>query len=170
MLRPSQPEDPLLSYGVMNPGSVAWPVPERPTQSAECTDSYDAWPYGIGPGKPKAFPKYVREGALNNRSAVLQRYISRNIFYGFGTADHGAGDTHCEAQWQGATRIERGRNFEKMLKDLPGGFPGSHTIDYIEGVSHEDYYMVCDVSFSLVLLILVDACGAYAEEVISCLK
>lgn len=167
MLRPSQPEDHLISYGAMNPGSVVWPVPERPAQCEECPDSFDAWPYGIGPGKPKAFPKYVRDEVLNNRSAILQRYVSRRIFYGFGTEDHGAGDTHCEAQWQGATRIERGRNLEKMLNDLPGGFPESHTLDYIEGVSHEDYYMVRYLSPpAWLFLTLVDACGVDAEEAV----
>lgn len=134
----------------MNPGSLAWLVPERPTQCEDCRDSFDAWPYGIGPGKPRAFPKYVRDEVLNNRSAIQQRYISRRVFYGFGTEDHGAGDTHCEAQWQGATRIERGRNFEKMLRDLYGGLPESHSVNYIEGLSHQDYYMVFDPSSTLV--------------------
>ncbi|KAL2829495.1 hypothetical protein BDW59DRAFT_170512 [Aspergillus cavernicola] len=142
MLRPTQPDDPKMTFGVMNPGSFAWLVSDRPERDEGCVDTYDAWHYGIGDGKPAAFPKYIRHDALHNRSFIQERYISRNIFYGFGTADHGNGDTHCEAQWQGSTHIERGRNFHTMLRDLPGGFPGRHSVDYILGVSHQDYNMM----------------------------
>jgi hypothetical protein len=147
MLRPSQPEDGQITYGVMNPGSFAWLVSDRPVSPTDitCADPtvYDAWYFGIGPGKPKRIPKYVRDEVLNNRTLVQERYTSRNVFYGFGFEDHGKGDTHCEAQLQGASHLERGQNFMKMLESLPGGFPVNHSVDYIEGVSHLDYHMVC---------------------------
>ena len=147
MLRPSQPEDGQITYGVMNPGSFAWLVSDRPVFPTDitCADPsvYDAWYFGIGPGKPKRIPKYVRDEVLNHRTLVQERYISRNVFYGFGLEDHGKGDTHCEAQLQGASHLERGQNFMKMLESLPGGFPVNHSVDYIEGISHLDYHMVC---------------------------
>ncbi|KAL3432022.1 hypothetical protein BDV09DRAFT_135974 [Aspergillus tetrazonus] len=146
MLRPSQPEDGQITYGVMNPGSFAWLVSGRPVFPTDitCADPsvYDAWYFGIGPGKPKRIPKYVRDEVLNNRTLVQERYISRNVFYGFGLEDHGKGDTHCEAQLQGASHLERGQNFMKMLESLPGGFPVNHSVDYIEGISHLDYHMM----------------------------
>ncbi|KAL4988829.1 hypothetical protein BDW68DRAFT_186894 [Aspergillus falconensis] len=146
MLRPSQPEDSQITYGIMNPGSFAWLVSDRPVTPTDpaCSDPavYDAWYFGIGPGKPKRIPKYVRDEVLDNRGLVQERYTFRNVFYGFGLEDHGKGDTHCEAQLQGATHLERGQNFMKMLGDLPGGFPVNHSVDYIEGVSHLDYHMM----------------------------
>ncbi|KAL4976250.1 hypothetical protein BDW66DRAFT_166667 [Aspergillus desertorum] len=146
MLRPSHPEDSRITYGIMNPGSFAWLVSDRPVTPTNptCSDPsvYDAWYFGIGPGKPNRIPKYVRDEVLNNRGLVQERYTSRHVFYGFGLEDHGKGDTHCEAQLQGATHLERGQNFMRMLGDLPGGFPVNHSVDYIEGVSHLDYHMM----------------------------
>ncbi|KAL5040749.1 hypothetical protein BDW71DRAFT_193217 [Aspergillus fruticulosus] len=141
MLRPAQPEDPKISFGIMNPGSYAWPVSDRPEHDNDCKDTYNDWPYGIDDGQPDAFPEYVRDEVLANRSMIRERYFSRNIFYGFGLDDHGNGDQHCEAQWQGDTHIERGQNFDKMLQDLSGGFPETQSVDYIPGVAHEDYKM-----------------------------
>lgn len=43
---------------------------------------------------------------------------------------------------QGYTHLERGQNYETMLNNLPGGFPAAHTIDYVEGVSHDDEGMM----------------------------
>ncbi|KAL4994197.1 hypothetical protein BDV10DRAFT_177312 [Aspergillus recurvatus] len=141
MLRPTQPEDSKISFGIMNPGSYAWPVSDRPEHDNDCEDTYNDWPYGIDDGLPDAFPEYVRDEVLANRSMIRERYFSRNIFYGFGLDDHGNGDRHCEAQWQGDTHIERGQNFDQMLQDLSGGFPETHSVDYIPGVAHEDYKM-----------------------------
>ncbi|KAL6231026.1 hypothetical protein BDW75DRAFT_221257 [Aspergillus navahoensis] len=141
MLRPAQPEDPKISFGIMNPGSYAWPVSDRPEHDDNCEDTYNDWPYGIDDGQPDAFPEYVRDEVLANRSMVRERYFSRNIFYGFGLDDYGNGDQRCEAQWQGDTHLERGQNFDKMLQDLSGGFPETQSVDYIPGVGHENYDM-----------------------------
>ncbi|TRM70561.1 hypothetical protein BD626DRAFT_477857 [Schizophyllum amplum] len=48
-----------------------------------------------------------------------------------GLADNGAGDTHCEAQSQGATHLERGQGFDSF--------------DYLPDVSHQDYPMMAAV-------------------------
>jgi hypothetical protein len=39
-------------------------------------------------------------------------------------------------QTQGTSRIEIGRNFDAAIRAMPGGLPSTHTIDYIQGVSH----------------------------------
>ncbi|KAL4907781.1 hypothetical protein BDW74DRAFT_112558 [Aspergillus multicolor] len=147
MLRPSQPNDNLITYGIMNPGSFAWPIESRPVSPStqpSCSDPsiYDAWHYGIGSGKPTRIPKYVRDEVLENRGFVQERYAFRHVFYGFGLEDHGKGDTHCEAQLQGATHLERGQNFMDALKELPGGYPENHSVEYVKGVSHLDYHMM----------------------------
>jgi hypothetical protein len=132
----------------MNPGSYAWPVSDRPEHDDDCEDTYNDWPYGIDDGQPDAFPEYVRDEVLANRSMVRERYFSRNIFYGFGLDDHGDGDGHCEAKWQGDSHLERGQNFDKMLQDLSDGFPETQSVDYIPGVAHENYKMVCLLMFT----------------------
>ncbi|KAL4930307.1 uncharacterized protein BDV17DRAFT_289916 [Aspergillus undulatus] len=126
MLRPTQPQDPQITFGIMNPGSYAWPLPSRPAQSEECSETYDDWPYGIGPGDPDPFSAYVRDEALANRIAIEERYFNKKIFYGFGLEGHGLGDSHCEAEWQGSTHLERVQNFQRMLDGLPGGMPAGH--------------------------------------------
>ncbi|KAI9372229.1 hypothetical protein BJX61DRAFT_534148 [Aspergillus egyptiacus] len=141
LLRPAQPEDSKISFGIMNPGSYAWPVSDRPEEDDDCEDTYNDWPYGIDDGQAWAIPEYVRDEVLDDRSMVRERYFSRNIFYGFGLEDHKTGDSHCEAQWQGATHLERGQNFDKMLQDLKDGFPKNHSVDYIPGVDHDNYLM-----------------------------
>jgi len=73
--------------------------------------------------------------------------------------DNGPGDTECQAlvctilfshpppflirclQTQGATHLQRGDNFVAMLKALPNGMPSQHTINIIEGVSHQNEQM-----------------------------
>jgi hypothetical protein len=42
---------------------------------------------------------------------------------------------------QGSTHLERGNNFVAMLQKLPGGMPSTHTLDLIEGVSHQNDQM-----------------------------
>ncbi|KAL4764242.1 uncharacterized protein BDW70DRAFT_156899 [Aspergillus foveolatus] len=141
MLRPAQPEDANITFGIMNPGSYAWPVSDRPEHDDDCEDTYNDWPYGIDDGQSYALPEYVRDEVIGNRSMVRERYFSRNIFYGFGLDDHGDGDGHCEAQWQGNSHLERGQNFDKMLQDLSDGFPETQSVDYIPGVAHDNYKM-----------------------------
>ncbi|BCS19917.1 uncharacterized protein APUU_20349S [Aspergillus puulaauensis] len=141
MLRPTQPKDSNVHFGVMNPGSYVWPVTDRPDDDNTCNATYNDWPYGISDNEPDAFPKYVRSDAVAGRSDIRERYFSRNIFYGLGLKDHGKGDSNCQAQWQGSTHLGRGRNFDSMLKGLSAGFPKSQSVHYIEGVAHQDYDM-----------------------------
>lgn len=148
MLRPAQPEDANITFGIMNPGSYAWPVSDRPEHDDDCEDTYNDWPYGIDDGQSYALPEYVRDEVVGNRSMVRERYFSRNIFYGFGLDDHGDGDGHCEAQWQGDSHLERGQNFDKMLQDLSDGFPETQSVDYIPGVAHDNYKMVSSSMFA----------------------
>jgi hypothetical protein len=73
--------------------------------------------------------------------------------------DHGPGDTRCQAlvstmsftdatrpyihnhlQTQGATHLERGQNFDKMLHNI--GMSDAQTIDYIPGASHKSTEMI----------------------------
>lgn len=45
-------------------------------------------------------------------------------------------------QTQGSNHLERGQNFDDMLHAMEGGMPANHTIDYVEGASHDDQEMM----------------------------
>ncbi|KAL4979369.1 hypothetical protein BDW66DRAFT_148489 [Aspergillus desertorum] len=76
----AQPQDSKISFGIMNPGSYAWPVSDRPEHDNDCKDTYNDWPYRIDDGQPDAFPEYVRAEVLASRSMIRERYFSKNIF------------------------------------------------------------------------------------------
>jgi hypothetical protein len=55
---------------------------------------------------------------------------------------HSLGDTHCEAGLQGTSHLDRGAQFVQMLGAMPGGFPTTHTVDFMANTSHQDYAMI----------------------------
>jgi len=82
-------------------------------------------------------PAYALDDAKTlGREGLVERYFSRNIHYAWGLADNGPGDTRCQAVTQGATHLERGKNFVAMIDQL-GGLPSTSTVDYVAGVSHQ---------------------------------
>ncbi|KAF5362718.1 hypothetical protein D9758_011691 [Tetrapyrgos nigripes] len=135
-LRIPTEDDSIIHYIPANPGSFVWLVEDRPAPNDTCAD-VDRYKYGLSSG----FPGYST-GNVNEigREGVVERFRSRNVHYAQGTADHGPGDTACEAVTQGSTHLERGENFVDML-NLNGGMPLNHTIDWVEGVSHQNDQM-----------------------------
>ncbi|KAF5345462.1 hypothetical protein D9758_013662 [Tetrapyrgos nigripes] len=132
--------DDRVNYIVANPGSYLWLVTDRPHQNASCAsvNVYDKYKYGLTGG----IVGYSTGDFKNlGRDGVVSRYRGRNVHYALGTADNGPGDTGCEASTQGATHLERGDNFISMLNNSNGGMPSSHTVDMIEGVSHQQDQM-----------------------------
>lgn len=81
---------------------------------------------------------------LANKQEVISRYLGRNVGYALALLDQGPGDTHCQAQWQGANHLDRGSNFVMQFSDKSlgsGSFPSAHTADFVANVSHQDYPM-----------------------------
>ncbi|KAL9937458.1 hypothetical protein V8E36_003867 [Tilletia maclaganii] len=145
MIRKPTRDDPNLNFWTANPGSYAWPVDDRPFQpeaADACPDIYNTWPYGMSNATRDDVPTYRRSDMLENVEQVKQQYYRRRVVYALGLNDHGPGDQHCQARYQGVSHLERGQNMERALSSLPGGKPSSHSFDYIPDTSHQDYPMV----------------------------
>ncbi|KAL1749289.1 hypothetical protein HDZ31DRAFT_28002 [Schizophyllum fasciatum] len=144
ILRPTQDSDSRVRYWVGNPGSFAWLTNDRPnTIDDSCKDTYNAWPYGGDKAdKTGLIPSDIEKELKSDWSGMVSKYRTRTIRHAQGLADDGAGDTHCEAQTQGTSHLQRGQNFEKMLQCMDGGKPSNIAFDYIPDTSHQDYPMM----------------------------
>lgn len=149
LLKKTKKYDYNMRYWVGNPGSWAWLSDARPYDNANLScaantnDSYTTWPYGLS-GNQSALTKYARSDVEANQSAVVYRYLERKVHYGLALLDNGPGDTHCEAAWQGANHLDRGSQFILQFQTLNytnNAFPGNHTLDLMQNVSHQDYPM-----------------------------
>ncbi|KAN0060361.1 hypothetical protein ACQY0O_007690 [Thecaphora frezii] len=139
VLRKESDVDANMHFFAGNPGAYTWPVTGRPVENpsdTSCASKRDDWSYGLS-----NLPPYA---SGDNRDAIAARYYKRNVVYGLGLSDHEAGDSHCEAAYQGDSHLSRGQNLEKALQELPGGVPASHHFNYVEGVAHEDYLILSD--------------------------
>ena len=139
-LKKQKSYDPNLRFWVANPGSWAWMDEQRPYTNASC-ENPDSWPYGLG--DYESVTRYARLDVKNGKQVVVDRFRGRRVHYALGLLDTGAGDTHCEALLQGGSHLDRGSQFVLMLNRM-GGFPATHTLDVIDGVSHQDYPMMID--------------------------
>lgn len=146
LLKADKKYDANIKYWVGNPGSWAWlqngsrPVPTPGTQCNPASEM-DKWPYGVG--NLSSIPKYARKNMTQDSQYYIQRYLKRYVHYGLALLDNGAGDTHCQAQYQGASHLERGTNFVDYLSKVNNGqWPTNHNLSYVAGVSHQDYPMI----------------------------
>ncbi|KAF9027741.1 hypothetical protein BDZ89DRAFT_1039356 [Hymenopellis radicata] len=125
-LRATTDNDDRLHYWIGNPGSLLWLTTDRPAPNSNCSD-----------------PGYATKDANSlGRDGIVERYRGRKVNYAWGTADNGPGDTRCQAVTQGSTHYERGQNYVAMLENMDGGMPSDQTVDWIEGVSHDNEAMM----------------------------
>ncbi|KAK0477863.1 hypothetical protein IW261DRAFT_1565659 [Armillaria novae-zelandiae] len=137
ILRPSTDDDDRLHFWIANPGSLCWLTPNRPIPNNRC-EGVDAFKYGLASN----FPAYASKNARAlGREGIVKRYHSRTLNYAWGLKDEGNGDTRAQAQTQGRTHLERGRNFVAMLEDM-GGIPSLTTVNWVPGVSHSGEAMM----------------------------
>ena len=59
--------------------------------------------------------------------------------------DNGAGDSHCQAFYQGANHLDRGAHFILSVAGMNGGLPSGFEGNYVANVSHQDYPMFASV-------------------------
>ncbi|KAF5364642.1 hypothetical protein D9758_005575 [Tetrapyrgos nigripes] len=136
-VRTSTKHDDMIHFIVANPGSFLWLAEDRPVPNDTC-QGVDDFKYGLSGN----FPGYASGIAKRyGRSGLVKRYLARNIHYAHGTADDGPGDTACQAITQGSSHLERGQNFASLLDSLSTGWPSAQTVDWIEGVSHQNQDM-----------------------------
>lgn len=128
-----------VHFVVANPGSYAYLTEWRPRSYDKCPDTFNNWKFGLNGYSQSYLSDFIADSldTTNDVESVVQRYRRRIISYLFGLEDHGKGDTRCEALAQGTTHLGRGRNFVKHLEGMDGGFPNTHSVNYVEGVSHD---------------------------------
>lgn len=93
---------------VANPGSYMYLSENRPMNPGLRCD-YNDYKYGTD-----RFNNYMLR---TERSSLVERYIKRELIYFLGENDNFAEgiDQSCPAQYQGRTRLERGRLFKAQL-------------------------------------------------------
>ncbi|SHO75701.1 Uncharacterized protein MSYG_0033 [Malassezia sympodialis ATCC 42132] len=150
LLRKQRRYESNVKFWIGNPGSWTWLTNSTDTQrpnwgptnlnGEDCTADIDTWPYGLG-GNTSKITKYGRSRVLANMADTLALYRWRHVQYALGLLDNGAGDTHCQAQYQGYNHLHRGSDFALALAQMPGGWPSNHSLNYVSRVSHQDYDM-----------------------------
>ena len=122
-----------VRYVVANPSSYAYFNAQRPIPTFDAANcpGFNTWKYGL-----KELPAYA-EG-LKHRQ-LEQTYVERDITYLLGARDtdpnHPALDKSCEAEAQGAFRLERGKNyFEYLTQRHPQGL--NQRLVEVPGVGH----------------------------------
>lgn len=128
-----------VHFVIANPGSYAYLTEWRPRSYDNCSDTFNNWKFGLNAYSQTYLSDFIAESldTTNEVESVIERYRRRIVSYLYGLADHGKGDTGCEALAQGTTHLSRGRNFIRHLSELEGGFPAAHSVNYIPNVSHD---------------------------------
>ncbi|SPO48597.1 uncharacterized protein PSANT_06288 [Moesziomyces antarcticus] len=147
LMKKTKVYDNNVRFWIGNPGSWAWLTDARPYSNASCAagNEYDTWPYGLN-GNQTKLTSYARKDVIANKTYVIDRFLNRQVSYALALLDIGAGDTHCQALWQGGNHLDRGSQFVLQYQNASssyfnGKFPPRHTLDYIANVSHQDYAM-----------------------------
>ncbi len=131
-----------LRYVVANPSDYLYLDDARPLEPQPGCGTVGRWGYGLGD-----VPRYVHRPV--NPATLRAEYIAKDIVYLLGTADddphHPQLDQTCGAQAQGATRLQRGLNYVRMLSPGP-----RQTLLKVPGIGHRSSPM------------LGSACGVFA--------
>ena len=122
-----------VRYVIANPSSYAYFNAQRPIPTFDAANcpGFNTWKYGL-----KELPAYA-QGKKHRQ--LEQAYIERDITYLLGAKDtdpnHPALDKSCEAEAQGAFRLERGKNyFEYLAQRHPQGL--NQRLVEVPGVGH----------------------------------
>lgn len=151
-------QDENMKWWISNAGSYAWPVNSRPVtdpaessscktdssncaMTPECNVTMNEWPYGMNVTDPSTMNVYARERAQKDVQGIIDDFYDRRIQYTYASLDDGAGDTHCEAQFQGDSHITRGTNLEAALKQA-GAKGASWT--FVANATHVDEELYID--------------------------
>lgn len=119
-------------FVVANPGSYMYLSQNRPVKLRVNCGQND---YKFGLDNRNEYMDRI------NKQKLIAQYTARQVIYFLGEADNVAEgiDQTCPAQYQGKTRIERGKLFKAQLdKENPGH---KHIIQTVPGVGHTQYGM-----------------------------
>jgi len=122
-----------MAFWAGNPGTYTYLNSDRPQSHDNC-GNYDAFPSGLGSG----IPGYTSAG----KDQVISDFLSRNVRIAQGLDDNGVSSEMCDTMAQGHNRLDRSAYYVKHLAKVNGGsFPDSFSLEYVEGVSHQNYPM-----------------------------
>lgn len=123
-----------MKFWAGNPGTYTFLTKDRPLSKADC-DKYDEFPSGLGSN----LPTYVGSA---DRDSLVKQFLKRDVRIAQGLNDNGVSSEACDTMAQGHNRLERSAYYVKHLADVNGGsFPNSFSLEYVEGVSHQNYPM-----------------------------
>ncbi|WFD27312.1 hypothetical protein MNAN1_002308 [Malassezia nana] len=128
--------DDQITYWVADPGAYTYSSDSRPFPTKDC-DSYNDWPFSIR--NVSSLPKYASGHAGTNGSNLIKLFRGRKIHFAIAENDNGKGVQNCAAETQGPNRIARGSEWIIAQGNSSGGWPSQHTVDYMPGISHQDY-------------------------------
>ena len=120
-----------MRYVVANPSSYTYLSSDRPKATTGC-DGYNNYKFGTA-DLPGVLP-YMDITV----ETMKQRLLNRPVCVLLGTNDNrdsGGLDTGCEANTQGANRLERGRYYFDHIKGLD--LQANHFLADVEGVGHD---------------------------------
>ncbi|KAN0066497.1 hypothetical protein ACQY0O_000591 [Thecaphora frezii] len=117
-----------IHFWVGNAASFLYYSKDRPVSVAELKEcaGYNRYMYGNA-GIAGRLSSY----STSDIGTAQSTYNSRYVHLAIGTNDHAAGVLGCEAKVQGSGHYERATGFINYLRQLKGGFPARHTVDYL---------------------------------------
>lgn len=132
----SDDNDDIMSFWIGNPGSYTYFNSDRPEQVGNC-DDVNKFPNGIT--DTSTLPVSARKRSSDD---MTQAFLNRRVHFAQGLNDNGISSGACDSMAQGHNRLERSAFYVQHAAKVNGGsYPDSWTMDYIEGVSHQDYPM-----------------------------
>jgi hypothetical protein len=124
---------PRVRFVVANPSSYLWFTRSRPESAREACPGYDDYKYGT-----RELNAHLAEVGP---AGLRRRYTGHRVSLLLGEDDddpgHSSLDTRCEAQRQGASRLERGRNFFAHARALRA----RTTLTIVHGIGHDGQEM-----------------------------
>lgn len=130
------PYDDQIRYWVGDPGAYTYMSSKRPFSTKNC-ENYDEWPYSVT--NVSSLPRYLKGHAGPNGSNLVKLFRRRKIHFAIAENDNGGGVQTCQADTQGPNRIARGSEWIIAQGNSSQGWPSQHTVDYMPGISHQDY-------------------------------
>ena len=129
-----------LKFWIGDPGAWVWTEQGRTNITSNLTSSSFDWPYGFK--NAKKVPAFARHRAHNGGRELIDVYHSRKIHYAFALNDNGPGNTHDAPEQEGPNRISRSAAYIVALGSDTDLFKKHHTVDFVPGISHQDYPML----------------------------
>jgi pimeloyl-ACP methyl ester carboxylesterase len=154
------------AYVLMNPGSYLYLNGRRwadgrlrvlNSKEVDACSRYNRYKYGLRARPMSSFS--------TSRATVVSTYLAAPVTYLLGKADTTRDsdlDTGCEADWQGANRLQRGTRFFRTLRAMAGA-DLRHRLVTVPRVAHEGGSMIRSAQAARLLFAVGPADAATAR-------